>query len=318
MARVRTFAWMLALSLPGQLFAQPLSSVATPAASAAIVGPELATPESPHLFASPTRVDRIGRIVAPVMINGQGPFRLVLDTGASHTTISPELAATLGLTEAEQTPVMLNGVTGAEIVSAVTLDRVQAGDLVIEGARAPVVRSDIMAGADGILGVAGLKRERISVDFRKDRISISRSRGHRTAADMLRIPAQRVEGGLLMVMAQIGGVRVRAIIDTGAERSLGNPALLAALGKRGKLYAPRLTNVFGTTAAVIQGELRAIPPVTLGAATISQIDLVFGNFHIFDIWDLNEGPAMLIGMDVLGTARQLIIDFGRAEVYVES
>jgi predicted aspartyl protease len=307
MARVRHFAWMLALSLPGQLFAQPLSSVATPAASAAIVGPELATPESPHLFASPTRVDRIGRIVAPVMINGQGPFRLVLDTGASHTTISPELAATLGLTEAEQTPVMLNGVTGAEIVSAVTLDRVQAGDLVIEGARAPVVRSDIMAGADGILGVAGLKRERISVDFRKDRISISRSRGHRTAADMLRIPAQRVEGGLLMVMAQIG-----------AERSLGNPALLAALGKRGKLYAPRLTNVFGTTAAVIQGELRAIPPVTLGAATISQIDLVFGNFHIFDIWDLNEGPAMLIGMDVLGTARQLIIDFGRAEVYVES
>jgi hypothetical protein len=136
--------------------------------------------------------------------------------------------------------------------------------------------------------------------------------------DMLRIPAQRVEGGLLMVIAQIGGVRVRAIIDTGAERSLGNPALLAALGKRGKLYAPRLTNVFGTTATVIQGELRAIPPVTLGMATISQVDLVFGDFHIFDIWDLNDGPAMLIGMDVLGTVHQLIIDFGRAEVYVDS
>src|SRR5688572_17412347 len=44
------------------------------------------------LFASPTRIDRIGRIVAPVYINGQGPFRLVVDTGASHSTVSPQLA----------------------------------------------------------------------------------------------------------------------------------------------------------------------------------------------------------------------------------
>ena len=32
-------------------------------------------------YVSPTRRDRIGRIWAPVFINDQGPFRLVLDTG---------------------------------------------------------------------------------------------------------------------------------------------------------------------------------------------------------------------------------------------
>ena len=36
-------------------------------------------------YAAPTRVDRIGRIWAPVKVNGQGPYRLVLATGASHT-----------------------------------------------------------------------------------------------------------------------------------------------------------------------------------------------------------------------------------------
>jgi predicted aspartyl protease len=281
-----------------------------------VVGPEPTPPEP--LFASPTRPDRIGRIVAPVFINGQGPFRLVVDTGASHTTISPELATTLGLPILPGSTVILNGVTGAEEVPTVTIDRLHAGDLVIENARAPVVTTDIMGGADGILGVAGLKRERITVDFREDRLSIHRSRGKPNVGDMLRIPAVRVDGGLIMVIARVGGVRTRAIIDTGAERSLGNIALRTALQNRNKLDAPRYTSVFGTTATVIQGELRGVPPVVMGAATVSDLDLVFGDFHIFKAWNLDGAPSMLIGMDVLGGVRQLIIDFYRREVYVLS
>jgi predicted aspartyl protease len=288
------------------------------AASPTALIPEAELADQEPLFASPTRLDRIGRIVAPVLINGQGPFRLVVDTGASHTTISPALAARLGLLALPDSTVMLNGVTGAEMVPAVTLDRVQAGDLIVEGARAPVITTDIMAGADGILGVAGLKRERITVDFREDRITISRSKGNRGTSDMLRIPAIRLSGGLLMVVARVGGVRVQAIIDTGAERSLGNAALREALRNRNKLDSPRFTSVFGTTAAITQGELRGIPKVVMGDTTISDMDLVFGDFHIFKAWDLEGRPAMLIGMDVLGGVQQLIIDFYRREVYVLS
>src|ERR1700693_2008691 len=47
-------------------------------------------------YVAPTRRDRIGRISAPVMINGQGPFRLVLGTGASHSGITARVAQTLG------------------------------------------------------------------------------------------------------------------------------------------------------------------------------------------------------------------------------
>ncbi len=270
------------------------------------------------LFASPTQLDRIGRIVAPVTINGKGPFRLVVDTGASHTTISPQLAAKLGLLALPEPTLVLNGVTGAAVVPAVTLERVQAGDLVLIGTRAPVITTDIMGGADGILGVAGLRHERITVDFRADRVSISHGKKSDRFANMHRIPAVQVEGGLLMVIARVGGVRVRAIIDTGAERSLGNSALRIALRNRNRLEPPRFTSVFGTTAAIIEGELRSIPPVTLGDVTISDMDMVFGDFHIFKAWDLDGAPAMLIGMDVLGTVQQLVIDFSRREVYVLS
>ena len=280
--------------------------------------PEPSLAKDEPLFASPTQLDRIGRIIAPVMINGQGPFRLVIDTGASHTTISPTLAARLGLLALPDSTVVLNGVTGSEVVPSVMLDRVQAGELVLRGSRAPVITTDIMGGADGILGVAGLKRERITVDFRSDSVSIARSKGDRGPGNMHRIPAVRVDGGLLMVIAKVGGIRVKAIIDTGAERSLGNSALRVALRNRNHLAPPRFTSVFGTTAAISQGELRSIPPVTLGDVTVSDMDLVFGDFHIFKAWDLDGSPAMLIGMDVLGTVQQLVIDFYRREVYVLS
>jgi predicted aspartyl protease len=256
--------------------------------------------------------------VAPVLINGQGPFRLVVDTGANHTTISPALAKTLGLVPRDSSMVMLNGVTGAEEVPVVTLDRLQAGDLVVTGARAPVVQTDIMAGTDGIRGVAGLRKERVLVDFLNDRITISRSTKIRHEAQMLRIPAVRVDGGLLMVIATVGHTRVRAVIDTGAERSLGNLALQTALRNRNQLEPPRPTVVFGTTTAVSNGEVRGVPTVRLGNATIGDMNLVFGDFHIFKAWGLEGPPAMLIGMDVLGTVKRLVIDFERGEVYVQS
>ncbi len=42
-------------------------------------------------FVAPTRRDRIGRIWAPVQINGKGPFRLVLDTGYYETYNQPHV-----------------------------------------------------------------------------------------------------------------------------------------------------------------------------------------------------------------------------------
>src|SRR5688500_7570856 len=47
-------------------------------------------------YVAPTRRDRIGRVWAPVYLNGKGPFRLVLDTGANRTAVIPALANRIG------------------------------------------------------------------------------------------------------------------------------------------------------------------------------------------------------------------------------
>ncbi len=282
-------------------------------AGAAVPVPE---PEEP-LFAIPTQLDRIGRILAPVLINGQGPFRLIIDTGANHSTISPQLAHTLGLVPSAEHQRRVNGVTGSAWVPTVIVDRIEAGLFVVEGASVPVIGSSMTAEADGILGVAGLKYARIIVDFRRDRVSITRSRLHDDPTDFLTIEGRRMADGVLAVDAFVRGVRARAIIDTGAERTLGNLALRDALrARRGTTGTARWTDVFGATPEISRGESLLARSVQLGDVTVNYVDITYGDFPIFKSWGLDARPALLIGMDVLGVADTLIIDFRQNQVRV--
>jgi predicted aspartyl protease len=293
--------------------AQAATSAPVSSAPAAVIAPA-------PLFATPTRVDRIGRVVAPVFIDGKGPFRFVVDTGASHSTFSPQLTTALGLTPSLDALLLLNGVTGVAQVPTVTVDRIQAGDLIVNDVQVPVVLSSIMAGADGILGVAGLRNQRILVDFRHDRIVITRWAHAIDTGGFLRIPARRVAGGLLMVDARVGGVKARAVIDTGAERTLGNGALRDALrvqqrGRGGPRWAD--TEVYGATTDVANGESSIAPPIKLGSAVIKGTEVTYGDFHIFKVWQLESRPAALIGMDVLGTVGAIVLDYSRPELYLD-
>jgi predicted aspartyl protease len=278
-----------------------------------------ALPEDP-LFATPTRIDRVGRIVAPVMINGRGPFRMLVDTGASRTTLSPQLAEILGLESSSERTVLLNGVTGSAHVPVVTVDRIQAGEFVLHDTQTPIIQAPVMAGAQGILGVAAFKNERILVDFRNDRIEISRSRGYdKLLPGTVSVPARRVAGGLFAIDAYVGRVRTRIVVDTGGERTLGNLALKNALAKRkGGLNEVHSTHVYGATMDIHKGEFYFAPPIKIGPATLTDVAVIYGDFHVFKVWGFEDKPVMLLGMDVLGVLDQLVIDYRRKELHVRT
>jgi len=273
-----------------------------------------APPETATLFASPTRMDRIGRILVPVSINGRGPFRMLVDTGAAQSTLSPALAHELGL-DSGQSPKMIrvNGITGTADLPSVSIGRLQCGEFVIENVQVPVVLAPIMADADGILGLAGLQRERLVVDFQRDRVSLEKSRA--VLNDYYRVSAKRLSGGLFSVPVRIGGVKATAIIDTGSQRTLGNVALRDALNAKHPDLVSHLTDVYGATTEVSSGEMLLTPAISMGEVTMANVTVVYGDFHIFEVWDMQTQPAIIIGMDVLGTSRAFVIDFARSEVY---
>lgn len=296
-----------------------LSAVLPRAAFAA--GTAGAVPESYEpLYATPTRLDGVGRILVPVMINGRGPFRFIIDTGASHSALSPQLVATLGLPLVEGGDVALSGVTGSATVPTVRIELLEAGALRLVNRRLPVVAPSVLSRADGILGVEGLRNKRLDIDFRRDRVTISQSKGKPAPDGYYTVLAQQRFGGLLIVDARVGRINARAVIDTGAERSLGNPVLESRLQRRAnaKALSPRDTEVFGATDAVQSGRSVVSPTITIGNAELSNLEVTFGDLHVFKVWDLESVPAVLLGMDLLGTADHLIIDYRRSELQIKA
>lgn len=265
-------------------------------------------------FVAPTRRDRIGRIWAPVMIDGKGPFRLVLDTGASGSAITAQVARTLGLTPDLSHPVLVRGVTGNAIVPTVRVGSLRVGDLEIRSATLPII-ADALGGAEGVLGTDGLSDKRIDIDFLDDRITIARSHGRSAPIGFVTLSLERSGPGLLMVRGSVDEVKVHAVIDTGAQRSIGNEALRAALVSRHAQGTP--DQIFDVTTAVQGGEMFVSPPIVLGGIEIHGARITYGEVRIFEHWHLTREPALVIGMDALGLLDSLIIDYRLRELQLQ-
>jgi len=130
------------------LFAEPNIGSRIPRSPEDLTG---SLAESEPLFAAPTRLDRIGRVMTMVMVNGKGPFRFVIDTGASRSTLAPHLARALNLQPSVGRNVMLNGVTGAAEVTTVAVDTLEIGALRFEKQDLPVIFTSIMRAVHGLV-----------------------------------------------------------------------------------------------------------------------------------------------------------------------
>jgi predicted aspartyl protease len=266
-------------------------------------------------YAAPTMRDRIGRVWAPVMINGKGPFRLVLDTGATSSAIIGSVAQRLGLPVKESSKTKLVGVTGSLIVPYVVVDQMEVGDLLISGAKLPIV-PDVFGGAEGVLGTQGLADKRIYIDFRRDVLEIEYSRSKPAPAGLKRLKFDVMRGRLAMLDLNVGGVRTKAIIDTGAQQTIGNNSLREALLLRARKLND--TSVIGVTLDIEKGQSILTPPIALGDIQIRNLRITFGDMQIFNHWSLTQQPTILIGMDVIGSLETFVIDYKRRELLLRA
>ncbi len=304
-------------TLRAALLAAALLPIASAVASAQTAAPPVAevvvTAPEPR-YVAPTLRDRIGRIWAPVFIDGQGPFRFVLDTGATTVALSRDAATLLGLRLDRARQVRLRGTTGSSLVPQITVDRIEIGDFLVENQRVILV-DDAFGGADGVLATRLLSDRRIFVEFRKDRIEITRSRGQPAPLGFTTIPVKFASRQVPWVDAWIGPVKVKAVIDTGAQQTLGNLALRAALAAaRRRAMELRNEGVIGVTGDVQEGQSAGVPTIRLGNVQVSNARVNFVDLHIFEHWRMLDEPAILIGMDVIGVLDTFILDYRRREL----
>jgi predicted aspartyl protease len=314
-------AWLAMGLLRSRLAAIALTACigsAGRAAAECIDAPDLAAYQQavPSEFAvGSTQTDRRGRVVAPVTVNGQGPFRFIVDTGANRSVLSDALAARLGLTPDGTDRV--HSVHGVSIAPVVAVNSLQYGDVSLNAQALPMLSGNVLAGEHGLLGVDGMSGRRLRMDFERNCIEIVPSRQARRLRGWSAIRGEMRFGHLVVVEGSIGGVRVNLLLDTGSDSSLANVALRDALNARTR-RRPRQEQTIAYTAGqpiVLENSI-LVSRMMMGELEVRNVTAYVGDFHIFRIWQLLDQPTLLLGMDVLSQTRGLAIDYQRGTVYL--
>jgi len=202
-------------------------------------------------------VDIYGRPTAKVMLNGQGPFQFMVDTGSTTTVITNRLLERLGTKSTGVATVV--GTTGSADMPVARLDRVDCGVMTKEKLRVAVLPESSLATGDGILGADMFAGRRLAFNIRQKQVRVEPTRRSTRKA----LANMRVRKGLLAeIDGKVGTVRARLMLDTGAQNCIANMALSDALQK----HHPRLqrvdnVRVYGVTGHKVVGQFIAMPRV---------------------------------------------------------
>jgi len=273
-----------------------------------------ASPDEPSTQVDTGR-DKFEHMLAPVTINGQGPFQFLMDTGANVSCVSKAVAERLML--ATLPPTRVHTVVGVRERPGVLIDRLQVGERRRNGVRATalVLGPEI----DGVLGVDWLVGQRLEMGFRSRSLAITRSKQDVAGEGVAVVPARRRYGQLTIVDADLGGRRINAMIDSGSQMTICNAALREMVSaqnlRRGtddSLY--RRVNLETLVGESFSGEMLYLPFMRLGGLHMGNVPVVYSEMHVFDVWGLRDKPAIVLGMDLLTQFDTVALDFGRSQV----
>jgi len=257
-----------------------------------------------------TVADLYSRMTTKVLVNGQGPFAFVVDTGANQSVISKALAERLGLpagpTEA------LNGVAGS-MMAPTTTAALAFGDISEPDVLMSILPGEAMGG-DGILGLDRVEGQRLIMDFRRRTLSIERRAARwRDPTDVV-LKARRRDGQLTLVDADLAGMRLVALLDSGAQMTIGNMALYQMALSRAPTSVWTQTAILSATGQTMMSHMADLPHLRLGTLHFPNWPVAFADLHTFRMWGMIDKPAILLGVDVLSRFEYVSLDFARDEV----
>jgi predicted aspartyl protease len=224
-------------------------------------------------------IDRHGGLIVETKVNGSGPYRFLIDTGSSRTTITRSLSERLRAPAVARTEVVSAGSTEQALV--VELESLSVGPAVAESLLAIVVADrrfrDLAGNVDGIVGQDFLSRYAYLIDRDRRTLTWNPGAAERPAGGTT-MRLQSAEGRFLLELPQPTGELLLMVPDSGAETMVlfenGNTSRLAM---RGLVGAVELNGLSGSRrarrvalAALQLGEtttLRQQPAVVVTAAT---------------------------------------------------
>jgi predicted aspartyl protease len=169
-------------------------------------------------------------ILVPVYVDGKGPYQFILDTGASHCLLSPELAVTLGIPPEVEKQAM--GAGGPVTLTFAHVSSMTAGSMRRENVQVAItneiqrIGAAIQSKVDGELGFDFLKDFILKIDYRNRVLNLALPSDDRSgdgASSGSSIPFKLASAfkPLILVSAMVNGQGPSQFaLDTGASRTM--------------------------------------------------------------------------------------------------
>ena len=258
---------------------------------------------------TPIAKDSAGRLLVPAYVNGHGPYRFMVDTGASHCSVAAEVATRLKLPPANTASVSVHGTTGRSTAPAIEVQAFEVGSVRLERLSMPVIAESNLL---GVIGANALIDKRLAVNMKSGRLVIASSPD--PSADAT--PVQQRFGGLLLASGKIDSLDCKFILDTGAQRSIGNIALARRLNVAVDTRAADPLIVRTPDATVAAASTLPSLPVKIGKDAAIALSIACAQLPVFALWELAEEPAVLLGMDYFSQLSSFAIDYRHSRLSV--
>ena len=273
----------------------------------------------------PHRISDTGYIVVETRLNGLGPFRFVIDTGASISVIYERARARVGIEPLPHTSVHVFGISGSDTFPLAKVAEIRVGGEVWRDARVALLpdNTPITTGVDGILGLDFLSRYAVLFS-REDQVLLLYPRElvperSYLGWDNVELRELRVGDGTAAVFVldmHIDTEHIPAVFDLGTTVSLMNTHGARALDilVRRPRTMPDVHGVSGSSEVL--AELR-VWRLRINSSIWRHRVFLVGDFPVFHTLGLDRQPAAIAGADLFGE-RDFIVDFTRRRLLVKS
>jgi hypothetical protein len=245
------------------------------------------------------------RLSVDVQVNGRGPYKFIVDSGADTSAVGLRIAHDLELPLGR--PAILNGMTSRDLVDRVKIDALTLGPTTVHHLEVPALR-ELDLGGDGLIGIDALVQQRLLMDFDKKLIRVEDARKPwKPIPGEIVITARRERGQLILTEVRASKLKLDAVIDTGSEITIGNTQLRdKLLRKRARFYE---VEAIGVTGSKVKMQIANIDELQLGPVLLRDVPIAFADVPPFKLFGLADGPALLLGTDILENFRRVSLDF---------
>ena len=254
----------LPAATPGEPHELPSTALPTTAVAPAVVGSAVPFATMGHT------------VLVHAMVNHREPVTLLLDTGATRTMLTPDIARRLGLSpavDAPRSPIVMLGGQRAQM-PLIHLASLAVGDTAVAdlqvGVFTPLPHTPFI---DGLLGGDFLKRFTLKLDYARSRLQLtpqvaldppSRLSALTPATVQSTVPIETIGNHILVRAVLNHREAVTLLLDTGATHTMLTPAAARRVGLTPAPHA--LTDAL----QVVGGHQMRFPLIPLAALAMGE------------------------------------------------